>query len=294
MASMRILNLLWCLHLFAAAPPVVTAANPDAGTIPFDAGEDGTVVVPVRIDGAGPFRFLVDTGSTHSAIVEKLAGKLGLRPSAKAAITSASGQSMRPVVRLGSTAVGRAARDGLLASLLTSADLERAGLTVDGVLGQDFLAGFDYTIDYQRGALTWDVEPATGHPAARLPMTTDGGRFLVELPQGAGRGTVRLVPDSGSSALVIFERARRANAGTLRLQTMTGSTRMSGVAGERSVERAIVRDLRVGDLVLHNEPAVVVDADEGSDVAADGLLPLHRFARVSYHAREQCLSIWGR
>ncbi len=69
---------------------------------------------------------------------------------------------------------------------------------------------------------------------------------------------------------------------------------MSSVSGDRTVDRAIVRELRIGDLVLQNEPAVVVDDREGGGTLADGLLPLHHFARVSFHAREQSLSIWAR
>ena len=69
---------------------------------------------------------------------------------------------------------------------------------------------------------------------------------------------------------------------------------MRGVSGDRIVDRAVVRELRVGDLVLQNEPAVVVDDREGGGTQADGLLPLHHFARVSFHAREPSLSIWAR
>ena len=68
---------------------------------------------------------------------------------------------------------------------------------------------------------------------------------------------------------------------------------MRGVAGERSVDRAVVPVLRIGDLVWRDEPAVVVDRAALSE-DADALLPLHRFARVSFNARERCLLIWGR
>jgi hypothetical protein len=93
---------------------------------------------------------------------------------------------------------------------------------------------------------------------------------------------------------VIFDRVRKEPAGTLELLPAKGQARMSGVSGDRTVDRAVVRDLRVGDLVLHNEPAVIVNDREGGGTQADGLLPLHGFARVSFHAREQCLSIWPR
>jgi hypothetical protein len=292
MLNLCVLNIIWCLHLFAAASPAVTAAAVDAAVIPFNLDDNGAVVVPVRINDAGPFPFLIDTGSSHSAIADSLATSLRLPTVAKAEVLSASGQSMRPVAQLALTAVGAAVRGGLLASVLPSATLMNLGAGIQGVLGQDFLATFDYTLDYRRRELSWGPETATEAPVARLPLTPDAGRFLVSLPQGSGRGVIRLVPDTGSAALVIFDRVRKEPARTVELLRAKGQARMSGVSGERPVHRAVVRDLRVGDLVLHNEPAVIVNEGEGGGTQADGLLPRHGFARVSFHAREQCLSIW--
>src|SRR6266571_4156589 len=46
----------------------------------------GRVVVPVMINGHGPFRFIVDTGANHSTISPGLARELGLTPSVAASI----------------------------------------------------------------------------------------------------------------------------------------------------------------------------------------------------------------
>jgi hypothetical protein len=290
MPNLRTVNLLWCLHFFAAAAPAVTRAA--ASDIAFDADDNGAVVVPVRIDDEGPFRFIVDTGSSHSAIGDVLAQRLGLAAVAKAEILSAAGQSMYPVVRVGRIAAGGSAQDGLLASVLPSAELKRVGRSVDGVLGQDFLSAFDYTIDYRHGRLTWVAADTTEMPAARLSLALESGRFVATLPQGAGRAPVRIVPDSGSASLVIFRRSA-SSPDALLLKRLGGPVTMRGVTGERSVDRAVVPVLRIGDLVWRDEPAVIVDPAASSE-DADGLLPLHRFARVSFNARERCLLIWAR
>jgi len=201
---------------------------------------------------------------------------------------------MQPVVEVNRMTAGGSSRNGILASVLPSGELERVGASVEGVLGQDFLSAFDYTIDYQRGRLTWAAAEPFDTPAARLTLAEEGGRFLATLPQGAGRGVVRLVPDSGSASLVIFERASPTAREALATRRAGGRALMHGVAGERTVERAIVPVLRIGDLVWRNEPAVVVDASRSSGENADGLLPLHRFARVSFNARDRCLSLWAR
>ena len=77
------------------------------------------------------------------------------------------------------------------ASVLPSATLASLGAgDVNGVLGQDFLATFDYTLDYQHAVeLSWVAEDEIERaPAARLPMTPDAGRFLVSPAAGSGTG----------------------------------------------------------------------------------------------------------
>jgi aspartyl protease len=290
MPSLRLVCLICFFHCFAAASPAVTPGDGDG--VAFDVDENGAVVVDAMVDGAGPFRFLLDTGSSHSAVGDALARRLGLRAIAKAEIMSATGHSMRPVVRLGRTAVAGAARDGILASVLPSADLELVG-KVDGLLGQDFLGAFDYTLDYLHRRLTWAADGAMDEPAARLTLAAEGGLFVAALPQGAGRGIVRLVPDTGSAGLVIFGQAPSSGGGALRLVPANGPALLRGIAGQRAGGRAIVQTLRVGGLVMRDEPAVVVERPASAG-HADGLLPLHRFARVSFNTREHCLSIWSR
>jgi predicted aspartyl protease len=252
----------------------------------FDVDPNGAVVLPAFVDGLGPFRFLVDTGSTSSAIADTVAAALGLRPIAKSELVSASGRTMLPVVRLGRTTVGAAGREGLLASLLRSGDLDQLTAGIQGVLGQDFLGGRDYTLDYQRRRFSWHVDPAIGNRGTRLALLPSDGRFLVELPQAATGTVVRLVPDSGSAMLVVFEGDGTAGLPT---RSIAGQSRLTGMAGSRIAQRAVVRALQVGGVVLRNEPAVIVGRAGRSRPDADGLLPLHRFARVSFLARENCL-----
>jgi hypothetical protein len=51
------------------------------------------MTVPVRLGEAGPFRFLVDTGSDRTAISRELAARLGLAAAPQAMLHSATGQS---------------------------------------------------------------------------------------------------------------------------------------------------------------------------------------------------------
>jgi hypothetical protein len=86
------------------------------------------------------------------------------------------------------------------------------------------------------------------------------------------------VPDSGTDALVLFERpaspgVAEAGSAVFALTSMTGRV---------SVRTARLRSMRVGDAWICDPLAGIVPApgvDE--DAAADGLLPLDLFASVS-------------
>jgi predicted aspartyl protease len=66
----------------AGDPPPV--APPDEATLfatPTRKDRIGRILVPVMINGLGPFRFMVDTGASHSTVSPQLAQTLGLQSS---------------------------------------------------------------------------------------------------------------------------------------------------------------------------------------------------------------------
>src|SRR5258708_6048524 len=69
-------------------PPVAISAPDDDTTllaVPTRLDRIGRIVVPVMINGQGPFRFIVDTGASHSVVSPALAAKLGLTPTPQTA-----------------------------------------------------------------------------------------------------------------------------------------------------------------------------------------------------------------
>src|SRR5687768_12331436 len=111
--------------------------------------ESGAVIVPVSIDGRGPFPFLLDTGSSHSVVSKSLADQLALRFVARTSVLTSTGREWRPVVSLDQTTIGGVQSEGLLASVTPSAQLDVVARGIEGVIGQDFLIGLNYTLDYQ-------------------------------------------------------------------------------------------------------------------------------------------------
>jgi len=249
----------------------------------FASSQHGEVLVPVFIGGEGPYRFLLDTGSSHSVISQTLATTLGASPVATAPVATSVGSILAPVVHLSDVAIGSARVESLLA---TSLPPDGSGILQDGikgVIGQDFLSQFDYTLDYQSSRLSWHDEGKV-EDGARLALEPSNGRLLVRLPQAQRcRCPVRLVPDSGANGVVLF-------AGTdsdhLPLDSSGASVLVSTLVGAGTARRVTVRALVVGAATLWNVPAARVVLPGSTTQDGDGLLPLSLFARVSFRHRE--------
>jgi predicted aspartyl protease len=241
--------------LFGQMP---AAAMPAA--VPLTIDSRGGVIVGVVVDGAGPFRFMLDTGSSRSIVGETLARDLAAPVVARSEVVTSAGSDMRLVVRLASIALAGARVAGVLAPVLPDARLAEIGPDVRGVLGQDFLSAFNYTLDYRRRHLTWDESVTCDSPVA-VPMTRGDGRFVMTLADERG-APLRLVPDSGAEMPVLFRRAAPASA------------------------TSTIGRLRVGAVTMTNVSASLIERAEAD---ADGLLPLHHFSAVSFAAGGACV-----
>lgn len=270
------LSLLVCL-------PAATARS---GDVALSIRPSGAVLVPVEIDGRGPFTFLLDTGSSHTVLAGELAGRLTLPVVAKARVLSAAGAEMGLVVSVRRMDVGTAGVEGLLPSVVSLARLRDREPGIEGVLGQDFLAQFDYTLDYRRKRLLWRADPAD--TPLRLPLVRVAERQLVQLPGDRRHAPARLVPDSGSDGFVIYERDGRTAVDVAAGDQLVA---VSGLASWRAGRAAALAELRLGAVTLRGEPAVVIQRDGPSAGEGDGLLPLHLFSSVSFRNSEGYLVV---
>ena len=279
------------LSLFAARPAAMdrrAGPLPALRETPFDSGGPGEVIVPVTVGERGPFRFLLDTGSTHTAVTGALASMVDARPVARTSMSAAGGTVECLVVALARVAVGGIGVDGLTATVLPASSATFLGAGIDGVLGQDFLGRFSYTIDYRASRIRWHA-PGYVAPGVRLTLIPSQDRWLVELPQADARTPAyRFVPDSGADTLVLYgdgmaERVVR--------EWCDGRVALGSLTGAREVRTGIVAGLRVGDATLERHVAVVMPGERREP---DGLLPLHLFASVQFNAAERYLVIQPR
>ncbi len=285
-------EIVFFVSLTALGPAGVTlAADADpAAPTPFASTRPGEILVSATVGARGPFRFLLDTGSTHTAVTERLATAVDAVPVARTVMRAAAGSVRCLVVALPTVVVDGVSADGLTATALPPAAAAALGPGVDGVLGQDFLSRFAFTIDYRRSRILWHDADYVA-PGTRLALVPAQDRWLVELPQpattqGSAPTLRRFVPDSGADTLVLFGEHR---AGCLITAWRAGTSALGSLTGERAVRTAIVDGLRVGEATLDRQLAAVVPSTAPDD--PDGLLPLHLFASVFFSASSRALVI---
>ena len=250
------------------------AALADPGKpLPFDL-VDNAIVVPALVSGQGPFRFLLDTGASRSALSRSLTKQLRSTVVSRTQILTPIGHSVRPVVSVQLT-LGELAPVRVAATVVDDDDLEN--VRVDGIIGQDVLAALVFSIDYSKRTIFWHPQPTTA-TGDSLPLEFAGGSLLVAVTaDGATSGPLRLIPDTGSDALVLFERGGRP----LPALTPLDIGLLRTLFGKQLVRRVLVNDLRLGEVTLRDQPAVVLSATAQTLSVADGLLPLHLFSRVT-------------
>jgi hypothetical protein len=117
-------------------------------------GRQVLALVPVRIDGHGPYEFALDTGASTSLVDSQVAKELDVRRTgSKERIAGVASVSKVATIRVRKWSVGGVA---LPATSVVEANLPfgNASGGVQGLLGSDMLSQFDVvTIDYGHSRL---------------------------------------------------------------------------------------------------------------------------------------------
>ena len=119
-----------------------------------------SVLVPVSINGQGPFRFALDTGADVSLVDQSLAEQLGLPIAGKPeAIGGVSGVAEANLVKVAQWDAGGVKLPSETVASLTLPQ-ERPGMGLQGLLGADMLSTFGtVTIDFKGQKLILPASP---------------------------------------------------------------------------------------------------------------------------------------
>jgi hypothetical protein len=108
------------------------------------------MTAPVKVAGAGPYRFVADTGANQSVISIEVATKLGLLMGPSQPLNGVAGVQLTPTTEA-SVEIGPLSKRQATLSVLPE-----AAIGAPGMLGLDLLDGAQLTLDFSRQVLTID------------------------------------------------------------------------------------------------------------------------------------------
>jgi hypothetical protein len=141
-------------HLHGGAAPPALDHDAQIGQsfqVPYRLTDTNHFLVRVRINGKGPFNFLVDSGAPAFFIATETAKKIGLKPSADDFWTPVDRLDLEGGSRL--TAIKARVEDPF--QLVGMNALGLPGASIDGILGFTILARFRLEIDLTKDRMIW-------------------------------------------------------------------------------------------------------------------------------------------
>lgn len=112
------------------------------------------VLVPVLVNGRGPYQFALDTGAGQTVVSSELAEEVALEKGEKREALGAGGKVTVSLSKVNSIAVGCAGLEDLPVVVTDLSVLRLAiGARLDGILGYNYLSNFKVTIDYSKRKL---------------------------------------------------------------------------------------------------------------------------------------------
>ncbi|MBA4014094.1 MAG: hypothetical protein C0481_19705 [Phenylobacterium sp.] len=264
------------INMAGAAPPP-GAGGDDGAALTTDADMAGRVTAPVRINGQGPFDFVVDTGANRTVITRELAAKLGLPDAGPADVHGVAGVEPSNTVTIDLLEV-----DAVATRAIRAPTLGRERLGADGLLGVDVLRGRRVTIDFLNNEFR--ITPSRGPgsqptrvglsaaAASRLPSQDAVssrqvvvparyrfGQLIIVGADVAGRPVTAFL-DSGSQSTVGNEALHKLVIGTAELRAPRYVVPVLSATGQTAQgELAVLPLLRIGGLDITRLTTVFAD-----------------------------------
>ncbi len=246
-----------------ATPPslegVAVIADEPRYVAPTRRDRIGRIWAPVLVNGQGPFRLVLDTGASHSALTPSLAQSLGITLDTSSTVTlrGATGSLQVPMVPVDTLEFG-----DLLVEPRRLPVVPDALGGAEGVLGMDGLAGKRIHIDFRKDSITImrSKNERAANGFATIPVRFLRGRLLV-VNAFIGGVAVKAVIDTGGQATLGNEALRMALAERRRRQQQDATPdNVTGATLEVQVgSRIATPSLALGEIMVRNPAMTFAD-----------------------------------
>jgi len=291
------MSLLKCLLLASLVSQTLPAAHGEVHcpgnvvSLTFRLVQGALIIVPVEVNGAGQYDFVVDTGAQVTTIEPSLAAELGLKAQGSTGVGGVATYARTAYSYLDLIEAGQHSVPNAIVVIQEITQLKAADSRIRGILGANFLEHFDLLIDNARHLLCLDDSGA-------LASTIKGEHIALVEPRGsqqdlpftrpmivtahlsAGDATpVLLRLDSGSNAPLLYEAAA-----VVRTKSKGKASILKRVANGAEQSFAVLppQDIRIGSHAVRQISFVMPmnSIGAGPNPREDGLLPTMAFQRV--------------
>lgn len=240
------------------APAAMASAAPPAEVLDIGTDNSLRMTVPVSIGGAGPFAFLVDTGSERTVISRELADRLALSDGGSALVHSMTGSERVSTVLIPSLEVSAKPTTDIRAPAFAQQHIGASGL-----IGIDSLRDQRVTLDFKAGTMT--ITPGQQSIGRRDP-----DEIVVTARRRAGQLILMGATLNGSHVDVVIDTGAQVSVGNGALRRRLSerdprhppkSIELISVTGGRAeASYTSVREIKLGGATIRNMPIAFADA----------------------------------
>lgn len=231
----------------AENPPAAATAHVQA-----DRDRHQRMTVPVKIQGAGPYRFLVDTGAQATVVTARVTEALGLSPSGRATLVAMASRSAVETVALDGLEFAGRRIDNLTTPLLRDRDIG-----ADGIIGLDSLQDLRVVIDFRADSIAVVDAPVD---------SSSGYEIVVRARRKLGQMIITDARIEGVRTAIIIDTGSWHSLGNRALQRRlhakhSSTATSTDVTGEIvTSDVAMLRDMQIGRLGLNDIPVGFTDS----------------------------------
>ena len=263
------------------APLLPDLTDPATEILPLDEDRHLRYTVPVTIDGAGPYKFMIDTGSQATAVTDRVTRQVLLPSAGAATLVGMASRRQVELVELDNFEVANRTIHNIAAPVL-----QRQHVGADGIIGLDTLQDFRVLIDFRNETIAVaDAEEAD---------STRGFEIVVRARNKLGQLLITDAVIEGVRATVIIDTGAQTSLGNLALQRKIRARRKmevetTDVNGVTLIsDLSIARTLEFQGLEMTNVPITYADAPafealglKDKPVLSIGMQHLRLFDRVA-------------
>jgi predicted aspartyl protease len=245
-----------------APPPAAAATVPAPDPTPSDAAgpaeslklaQDTTLrlTLAVKVNGQGPFDFLVDTGSNRTVISRELAATLALPPGRKVLMHESVGQDEVTTVVIDHLAIGNRVIDHIEAPALAAKDLGAVGM-----LGVDALRNLHVVMDFKAMRMSSSASRAETFDSHTIVIRGHNHLGQLILVNAKIRGVpISVIVDSGAQLSIGNPALLKLLTGRAASRAPPATAEIISVTGRKmTVELDQIAEAQVGGILIRNMP----------------------------------------